>query len=174
MADEVTTAVVKTKDQLLAELQTAMDAGEWKSISSISSQISKLVKTEESAERDAKLVALKDITIKVMKAIEKAIKPFVDAGDLDIADGVWFSNDFGEKLTDCRLVKSQAKARTGGGGGGKKFDIKTSELLERFGSERIVKDGVETMTFNDSYAANTDGNHRYGLRQKMLKLANMS
>lgn len=174
MADVVATAEVKTKDQLLAELQTAMDAGEWKTISSISSQISKLVKGEESAERDAKLVALKDITIKVMKAIDKAVKPFVDAGDLDIADGVWYSHDFGEALTDCRLVKSQAKARTGGGGGGKKFDIKTSELLERFGSETLVNAGGVETTFQAAYDGNTDGNFRYFLRTKMLKLANMS
>lgn len=166
MTDEV-----KTKDQLLADLQTAMDKGEWKTISSISSQISKLVKGEETAERDAKLVALKDITLKVMKTIEKAVKPFIDAGELDIADGVWFSNDFGEKLTDCRLVKSQAKVKTGGGGGGKKFDIKTSELLEKHGSEMVGDTGK---TFQQAYDANTDGNYRYGLRNKMLKLANMS
>lgn len=167
MADEV-----KTKDQLLADLQTAMDKGEWKTISQISSQISKLVKTEETAERDAKLTALKDTTSKVKKAIEKAIKFYIDNNDLEVADGVWFVWDFEQgDLVECRLVKSAPKAKGGGGGGGKKFDIKTSELLERFGGEQVGDTGK---TYQEAYDSNTDGNARYNLRTKMLKLANMS
>jgi len=164
-------AEVKTKDQLLAELQKAMDAAEWKTISTISSQIAKLVSAEANAEREAKQTALKGITEKVMRAIEKAVKPFIDSNDLDIADGVWYSHDFGEALTDCRLLKSVKVAKAGGGGGGKKFDIKTSELLEQFGATLVGDTGK---TFTESYAENTDGNFRYGLRNKMLKLAGMS
>ncbi|GAG39855.1 unnamed protein product, partial [marine sediment metagenome] len=110
MADTVETTKVKTKDELLADLSKAMADQDWKSISSLSTQISKLVKTEETAERDAKQAVLKDTTSKVMKAIQKAIQPFIDNKDLDLADGVWFSNDFGEKLADCRLLKSAPKA----------------------------------------------------------------
>ena len=37
------------------------------------------------------------MTEDVKGAIVKAVKPLVDSGKLDAADGIWFSYDFGEK-----------------------------------------------------------------------------
>ena len=152
MADET-----KTKDQLLAELKTALDSGDFKAVAKVSREIDKLTVGEEKAEKEAKLAVVTDLTAKVKKVLDKAL------GTIDFppeADGVWYSNDFGEALTSCRLVKGAVrKASGGGGGGGKKFSISTNELLQRHGSDEMGESGK---TFQEAYDEDTAGNSRPG------------
>lgn len=174
MADEV----VKTKDELLAEMKVATDAGDWKAVSRVSSQIAKAVAGEEKAEKDAKQLALAGITEDIKKTLDKAIGKFIDVLDpatLEAMDGVWYSQDFGEKLTTCRIVKGAVR-KSGGGGGGKKFSITTNELLGKHGGV-AVPEGIRPKftdyigrTWKETYDADTGGNFRYQVREELLKL----
>ncbi len=156
-----------TEDQLMAELQKALDGKDYKTVAAISRKIDSAVKAKEKAELDVKRAALDAMIEEVKGAITKAVKGLVDSGKLDAADGIWYSYDFGEQAPTVRLMKSAPRAtRTGGGGGGKKFDVSTDEMLSRHGSEQY-KDGI---TFQQAYESSTDKNSRYAIRMKLLKL----
>ena len=165
-------AIVVSEESLMTQLDTALKAKDFKAVAKASGELVKFQKAREAVELEAKQKALEAITVEVKNAIQKAIKPMVDAKKLDDADGVWFVNDFGEALVTCRLMKSQArkaKATGGGGnGGGGKFAVSTNDLLEKFGSQEY-KDGA---TFAEAYEADTDKNKRFAIRSKLLKLGN--
>lgn len=164
-------AEAKTKKQLLADMQKAMESGDFKAVSKVSSAIAKIVADEEKTEKDAKLAAIVGLTEKVKAEFDAVVVKLNKDGILDAADGVWYSNDFGEKLTTCRLLKGAARKGGGGGGGGKKFSITTNELLAKHGDEQMGDSG---QTFKEAYEANTDGNSRYKVRMKLLKAEGLS
>lgn len=171
----MTEEVVKTKDQLLAEMKVATDAGDWKAVSKISSEIAKTVASDEKAEKEAKQNALVAVTDVVKVALDKAVDKIIGTltpDELEAMDGVWYSRDFGEQLTTCRLSKGAVRKAGGGGGGGKKFNITTNKLLEDHGSKMMGDSGK---TFKKAYDdAGTDGNARYKVRMKLLKVAGLS
>ena len=156
-----------TKAQLMAELQTALSAGDYKAVATVSRQIDQRERTGEKAELEAKRAELDAMSESVKDVLMEAVEPLVTSGQLDKADGVWFSYDFGEQAPTVRLMKTTARApRAGGGGTGKKFDISTEDMLAKHGAEDY-KDG---MNFKTAYDSNTDKNWRYAIRQKLLKL----
>lgn len=156
-----------TEAELMAQLESAFKQGDYKLIATISRKIDQLERAKEKAEADAKVAVLKVLGDKVGGSIMVAVQPLIDSGELDKADGIWFSYDFGEKTPVVRLMKTAQKAvRTGGGGTGKKFDVSTETLLEKYGTQEY-KDG---MTFQQAYESSTDKNWRYGIRTKLLKL----
>ena len=156
-----------TEDELKAELQKALDSGDFKVVAQVSRKIDTIVKAREKVELDAKQAALDSMIEKVKSAITKAVKPIVDSGDLDAADGIWYNYDFGEQAPTVRLMKSQPKAtRAGGGGGGKKFDISTDDMLARHSEEPYKETG---MNFQQAWESSTDKNFRYAVRQALLK-----
>ena len=157
----------RTEAELMAEMEKALKSKDFKAVSKVSSELVKFQKAKEQTELEAKQKVLASMTEEVKAVIQKALAKLVDSGKLDAADGIWYSNDFGEKLVQCRLIKTQTKAKGtgGGGGGGKKFDISTDELMEKFGGE-IYKDGK---TFKEAHESNTDKNWRYGIREVLLK-----
>lgn len=163
------TAVVEklmTEAELKAQMDKAYKAGDWKQIARVAGEIAKFEKDKEAREHAAVLKALEAVTEEVKKAIDKALRPLIDAKKLDKADGIWYANDFGEKLATCRLTKSAPrKASTDGKGGGKKFDVSTDDLLAKFGGE-VYKDGV---TFKAAFEKDTDKNKRYAIREALLK-----
>lgn len=173
-------AEVLDKAHLMADMQKATAANDWKLVSKVASQIARMVATEEKAALDAKQKAVETLGIKVKDFITKAIKPMIDKGELDEADGVWYSMDFGDEMKDgirptgIRLLKSAAKVAkgAGGGGGGKKYDVKTEELLTQHGGK--VMNEETGQTFQEAYDASTEGNSRYQVRVKLLKLAGIS
>lgn len=166
-----TEAKPATEAELMASMDKAIKSGDYRAVAKVATDIAKVQKTKETAELEAKQAALASLTIEVKAIIEKAVKPMVDAGKLDKADGIWYSYDFGEKLTACRLMKSAPKARTStsGGGGGKKFDVNTtpgSELFEKFKGEQYKESG---MTVQQAWDSDADKNKRYAIRQWLLK-----
>lgn len=172
MADETTVTTTteepKTQAQLMEEMNKAVASGDYKAVAKVASELVKFQKAAEQAELEAKTKALEAISQEVKTAIEKAVQKLVDSGKLDQADGIWYTNDFGEKLTTIRLMKSAPKAKTStgtGGGAGKKFSVTTAELLEKFGADEY-KDGQSYQTAWDS---NTDKNWRYAIRESLLK-----
>jgi len=168
MVEENTAVAVaepKTEAQLLEEMTSATKSGDFKLVAKVAGELVKFQKAKEAAEQAAIDEALKAVTLEVGNAIKAAVAPFIKAGKLDKADGIWFSQDFGEKLETIRLRKNVTKAKGSGGGGGKKYNVNTSELLEKYGSEEF-KDG---QTFSQAWESNTDKNWRYGIREKLLK-----
>lgn len=170
MVDEV----IKTKDELLAEIKVAAEAGDWKAVSKVSSQIAKVVAGEEKAEKVEKEAALAGVTEDIKKALDKTVAKFIEAINpitLEAMDGVWYSQDFGEQLTTCRIVKGAVRKGSTGGGGGKKFSITTNDLLTKHGSELMGDTGK---TFQEAYDEDTGGNSRYKVRMKLLKADGLS
>ncbi len=160
-------AEAPTEAQLMAELEAAMKTKDFKVIAAVSRKLDQFTKAHEKAELEVKRQALDAMSGKVKDAISKAVKGLVDSGELDAADGIWYSYDFGEQAPTVRLMKSQPRvARAGGGGGGKKFDVSTDDMLSRHGQEQY-KDGLN---FQQAYESSTDKNWRYAIRQKLLKL----
>jgi len=166
-ANAATVAVPATEAELMAELEAALKSKDFKAVAAASRKLDTSVKAKEKAELEVKRAALDSMIDKVKSAIQKAVKPLVDSGELDVADGIWYSYDFGEAAPTVRLMKSAPKAtRSGGGGGGKKFDISTDDMLTRHGAEEY-KDGL---SFQQAYESSTDKNWRYAIRQKLLKI----
>ncbi len=161
----------KTEAQLMQEMNAAVKSGDYKAVAKVAQELVKFQKAKEQAELEAKQKVLAEKTEKVKSVIQNALKKLVDSGELDQADGIWYSNDFGEKLITCRLMKTapRAKGTGGGGGGGKKFSVSTSELLEKFGADEY-KDG---MTYSQAWESNTDKNWRYAIRESLLKKSGM-
>jgi len=162
---------VVSQKALLEQLDKAVKSGDFKQIAKVASEIDKAQKATEKAELATKQVALQAITLKVASTIQKALKPLVDAKELDLADGVWFGYDFGAVVEAginpyCRLIKTAGKPRTGGGGGGKKFDVSTTDLLAKYGGEPYKDTGL---TFQQAHDQNQDKNWRYGIREALLK-----
>ena len=156
-----------TQEQLMAQLQAALTAGDFKAVAKVSRAIDSLAKAAEKSELAAKHEALQLIIDSVKDAIMSAVQPLYEAGDLDSADGVWFSWDFGEQAPVLRLTKTAPRARTSGGGGtGKKFDVSTDDMLSRHGQEQFN----DELTFAQAWEQSTEKNWRYGIRKKLLKL----
>ncbi len=174
MADEETTQEQAVEEQpkdeaaLMQEMNQAVASGDYKAVAKVAQELVKFQKAKEQAELEARQAVLAEKTETVKSVIQKALAKLVESGELDEADGIWYSNDFGEKLVTCRLMKTAArKTGGGGGGGGKKFSVSTSELLEKFGSEEY-KDG---MSYQQAWESNTDKNWRYAIRESLLKKA---
>ena len=168
---EETTQVVEEqpKDEatLMAEMNSAVTSGDYKAVAKVAQELVKFQKSKEQAELEAKQAILAEKTGKVKDILDKAVSKLIDSGELDQADGIWYTQDFGEKSTSCRLAKTATKAKgTGGGGGaGKKFAISTTDLLEKYGTQEY-KDGT---TYQSAWDANTDKNWRYAIRESLLK-----
>ena len=161
-------AVPETEAELMAALETALKSKDFKAVAAASRKLDTAVKAKEKAELDAKRAELDSMIDEVKTVISNAIKKMVDSGKLDAADGIWYSYDFGEQAPVVRLMKSQPKARApgSGGGGGKKFDVSTEDMLVRHGTEEF-KDG---MNLQQAYESSTDKNWRFAIRKKLLRI----
>ena len=156
-----------TEAELMAELEAALKSKDFKAVAAASRKLDSAVKAKEKVESAAKTAELDAIRDEVAAVISKAVKGLVDSGKLDAADGIWYSYDFGEQAPVVRLSKSAPRAaRSGTGGGGKKFDISTDDMLTKFGTETYKDTG---MTVQQAYESSTDKNYRYAIRQFLLK-----
>lgn len=164
---EAPVAVVLTEAQLMAELEAALKSKDFKAVATASRKLDTAVKAKEKEELALKRLILDAQADKVKVAITKAIKGIIESGELDAADGIWYSYDFGDEAPTLRLMKTAARAasKTGSSGGGKKFDISTVAMLEKYGQEEY-KDG---MTFQQAHESSTDKNWRFAIRLKLLK-----
>ena len=168
VAEEPVAVAEPTEAELMAELEAALKSKDFKAVAAASRKLDSAVKAKEKAELDIKRAALDAMIEDVKAAIQKAVKPLVDSGKLDVADGIWYSYDFGEQAPTVRLMKSAPKAARSGstGGGGKKFDVSTDDMLTRHGAEEYK----EGLSFQQAYESSTDKNWRYAIRQKLLKI----
>tara|TARA_Y100000310_G_scaffold345865_1_gene471872 strand:+ start:17933 stop:18529 length:597 start_codon:yes stop_codon:yes gene_type:complete len=162
-----------TKDSLVELLNAAFATNDWKLCAKISAQLARFDIDRAAEELETKQKALVVITAKIKEAIEMALAPLVEDEEFASAEGVWYSWDFGDKLTSIRVLKGSAKAPKTSSerqGGGKKFDATTDSLLAQFGDEEMpMKEGA---SFNTVYEdAKGYGNKRYEVRKALLKRA---
>ena len=156
-----------TIDQLMAQMQDAISANDFKAVSQISRKIDTRNRAVEKAALDEKRAKAAEVGDTVLKGYLENVIPLIESGLLDSFEGIWISHDFGETAPTIRLLRTATKARSSGNGGtGKKFDISTEDMLSRHGEE-VYKDG---MTFSVAYQSNVDKNWRYAIRMKLLKL----
>lgn len=156
-----------TIEQLMASMQDAISANDFKAVSQISRKIDTRNRAIEKAALDEKRAREGEVAQIVLSAYLGAVNPLIDEGITDSFDGIWITHDFGEQQPTCRLMKTATKTRSSGNGGaGKKFDVSTEDMLSRHGEE-VYKDGI---TFRQAYDSNTDKNWRYAIRTKLLKL----
>lgn len=155
-----------TEAELKAELKKAYESGDFKAIAAVARKIDTAVKAKEKTELEAKHKALDAIKDKVANAISAAVKKLVDSGQLDAAEGIWYSYDFGEATPVIRLMRTAPKAARSSGGGGKKFNVSTEDMLAKHSTEEYK----EGLTFQQGWESSTDKNFRYAIRLKLLKL----
>jgi len=156
----------KTEQTLMEEMNKAVASGDYKAVAKVAQELVKAQKAKEAAELAARQAALDAKVNTVKDTIMKALAKMVDSGELDMADGIFFNWDFGDKEPSCRLTKAAPRKSGGGGGGtGKRFNVSTPDLLEKFGAEEY-KDGI---TFQQAWDSNSDKNWRYAIREALLK-----
>ena len=162
---------VVTVDMLRGQLNTAIENEDYAAVAKLAGQIKSIQAKEQNAVNEAKLEALKELTMSVQTAITEAVKPFLSDIEAKKGDGVWFVMDFGDAgLVNTRLVKTTPKApkSSGGGGGGKVFDDKTVDLLTQFGSMAYKDTGMSCQEAHDTAV---EGNAKYQVRIALLKHA---
>ena len=174
-----------TPQELLREqMREAVANEDWKAVGKVSADLAKLEKEEARLAREAAEGAVKDLTLKVKDAITEFITPMIESKELDSCDGVWYGMDFGDEMVSglrpasCKLLKSAAKApRTGGGGGGTKFNVSYKDFLAKYGEELVTDADAEyrsalkpcvSMTWKEAYETSTEGNFRYHIRECWL------
>jgi hypothetical protein len=171
---EVAEATPITEESLKAQLQEALNSGDFKAVAKVAGELTKFQKAREQAELETKQEAIKDITQKVRTQIEKYIDGLIDKGELDIADGLWVNWNFSDKREvginpSVRLMKAQARRQsTGGTARSSKGLPSTEELIEQYGDD--VADTESGMTYRQLYESNTDNHFRYNkVRMPILK-----
>ena len=165
-----------TAEELQVAMTEAVGKSDWKAVGAIAKAMTKAEAGAEKARKDALQGVLAELTLEVKVVVDKAVAKLVDAGKLDNCDGVWYTNDFGDTLTTCRLTKKQARASTSGGNGGagKKYDASTKDLLEQFGAEIDEKSGKTFQELADeAETADDKKNATYRVRVKLLKKAGL-
>lgn len=183
--------VVRTHAIVEAEMEKAFAAKprDGKLISKLAAELAKIDAAHEAAEREAKVKALVAIETEVKKAIMAAIEPFIKSKKLDVAEGVWFAYDFGDKSESIRLLKGSAKkSKTGEGGGGGSYvsrPEKTADLLNQVGAHVMFKeDTVVTIdkqevtmkagtTLKQAFDYSNNGGWRNRVRMALLKEAGL-
>ncbi len=172
-----TVVVERTVEVVKHDLDKAYKAGDFAQMAVLSREMTKLTTGAEKAAKEAKVLALVEVAKRVKSIIDKAIKPMVDAKELDSADGVWYVMDFGEKESALRLTKTTVRKSTTGEGrtttatGAKTYDKSTDTLLAEFGSNFFKVNGEDTTTtLQAQYDSSTDKNSRFGVRKQLIKL----
>ena len=169
----------------MADIAVAYAAKDYLAVSRSAAALVKLEKSlevDKAKVRDAALIVLGGA---LTAEIRQAIQPFLDRDELPLAEGVWFSWDFGElplPTTRIRFLKATIKTpstpstpstRTGGGGKGKLFNIGWKDLLAKHGATQYTIYGNITptgMTCQQAWDANAERNSRFAVRKAMLLL----
>ena len=172
------------EDALRAKVKELVSADKWSEAKPYLNELDKREKAEKAkakAELEKKLEA---ITSKIMKAIEKAVQPFIDNQELDGADGIWYARDFGDASASCKVIKSKGKAGTGTGNGKSSYIAgfpPNKEMMELVGDEVMFAEETKVtidkqehmmpagMTFKEAEAYSTNGGWRNKVRMALGK-----
>lgn len=178
---------VLSHDELEQKLAKAAQAGDYKLVRQIARELEESEKTEAKAKKERQLTLLAEVTSKVKAKLDAIVNKMVDSKELDDADGVWYSFDFGSTDTACRLTKSAPRKSSGNGGSGSyvSHPAKTSDLLTQVGGNVIFAEETEVtidkvkhnmpagMTFKEAYDLSNNGGWRNRIRMALLKEAGL-
>jgi hypothetical protein len=166
MADEQKQAL--TPEQLMAQMQEAFAKGDMAAILKIASEAKKGQKAKEDAELEGKKAQITDLTEQVKVAIQGIVDRFGPSITTLVGEKkAKISAEWSAESPDLKVTI--LKGGTGGGtrkSGGvpQKVNIKTEDLLEKYGADEY-KDGV---TFKEAWEASTDKNKRFAIRKKLI------
>lgn len=146
-------------------IEKLVKTGDYKAVAAFSRKLDIADKAAEKANLAVKTAALDVVRARIAIRIDKIVQQEVDSKSLDMADGIWYAFDFGDKVSTTRLTKTAPKA-TRAGGAGKTFDVTTVDMLTRHG-EKQFKDG---RTYQQAWNDSNDKNSRFHIRQILLKL----
>jgi len=183
-------AVAKALEpELIKAVQEYAIAGDTKAMMASARELADLQKHIQVLESTGKAQQLNELATEIEAVISEKVQWYIQQGKLDLAKGVYYSFDFEQPVVKgvnavVRFSKGAGKVKvagksTGGGAPGKKIDKngnplpKTDELVATFGETVITYRGKEA-TIKELYDSNTDGNYRFGLREKLEKLHNDS
>ena len=165
---------VRNTELIKNELRAALDANDLVKMSELSGELKKSVGSAEKIAKEQREQALVALTAKVKATFDKVAQKFVDSGELDSADGIFYTYDFGEKMATCRLTKTATRARTQGQGStgaglAKKYDISTDDLLKSYGELAFKVEGKDTEeSLQQAFGRDLDKNHRYNVRKQLI------
>lgn len=157
------------------QLQKAMASGDMQTVIKIAGELKKAQQEAERAEMDAKKGQIAELEKSVTAAIEKVIEKFgpqiVDlvGKERAVLNVSWKAAD--EAAPEVKVVKGTGGGgKKGGGGGGtpQKFDMSSEDLLDLYGDQEY-KEG-EGKTLREAWDENTEKNHRFNIRKKLIKL----
>lgn len=156
-----------TQKELMAKLQDAITASDFKQVAKISKEIAAAQAEQEKTEKERTATERVTLVEAIRKDFKAFLKQYKDPIGAVYGDGLWcaWNPDNQENPLEVRITKKSVRAGGGVGGGGKKFSITTEELLSKHGSAEY-KEGV---TCQEAYDSDTAGNARYKVRVKMLK-----
>jgi len=192
MPEEEVTTPSPTPEEHIDGLYEAMSAAsaahDKETIKKLAHEIVDAENTLAKAKREALQAAIAGLTEKVKGVIDKAVAKMVETGELDGADGVWYSRDFGDESSGCRLLKSAPKPageKSGNGGSYVSNPTKSDDLLKTEGDKEFLTPGskatidkTETtfpdgLTFAEAWKYSTNGGWRNRVRQGLLKSAGL-
>lgn len=176
-----------TSEQVLEAMGKAFKTKDMKLVGQLSKLYTKKEAEAEKAKKDALQTELAKITLDVKVRFDALANELTDSGMLDGADGIWYAKDFGEKLTTCRITKTQRKAAGESTSSGKSSYVanpaKSADLIAQVGDHVYLKedttvtiDKVEHAlpagtTFKEAYDFSTNGGWRNRIRMALLKEA---
>lgn len=138
--------VAPTHDELEARMQACANAKDWKGVRETAKLLDDHEKGEVTRKRDEAKAVINETTGKIRTAIDRIVDKAIEQGHMEVCDGVWYSRDFGETESTCRLVRSVKTTRQPGTGGGSgsyvAVGIPTKELLAREVDGKMVADLV--------------------------------
>jgi len=196
MPEEEVTTPSPTPEEHIDGLYEAMSAAsaahDKETIKKLAREIVDAENALAKAKREALQAAIAGLTEKVKGTIDKAVARMIEAGELDGADGVWYSKDFGDESSGCRLLKSAPKVageKSGNGGSYVSHPAKSDELRKSEGAKPFTSpDGTpvtkatigkvehtfpDGLTLEEAWKYSNDGGWRNRVRQALLKSAGL-
>ena len=175
-------------DALNAKMAEVSAAKDWKAVSKVARELVDAENLLARSKKEALQAALADITSKVKATIDRAVSKMYDAGELDGADGIWYSKDFGDEASGCRLTKTAPKVKgeaSTANGSYVSRPEKSSDLLKTEGDKPFLPAGAKAtidkvehtfesgLTLQEAFDYNTNGGWRNRVRMALLKSAGL-
>lgn len=159
------------------QLENAMTAHDMGLVKRLAGEIDKRDKVAEKERLEANKDLIVELALEVKSELIKTAKKF-EADIVEVVGAekarVKFEYDFTNEL-DTTIAISKGPTggarRVSGGGTPQRYEKGTSGMLAEFGGQPFLKNGESSgMTLQEAWDSSTDGNHRYKVRQQLIKL----
>ena len=155
-----------------------MASGDMKAVIELASQIKKAQAAEAKANEDANKGLIMELSEKVKSELFKVVGKYQEQIVTLVGEDkaiVKFSYDFSDSINPplCAISKGSGSGakRQGGGGTPQRYEKSTTDMLAQYGDMPYKKNGEPTgQTLSQAWNDSTDKNHRFGVRQQLVKL----